>query len=149
MKDLARTWNAVGRLPNELSSPVRSQVGYLPPGHAGKSKARYSLAVTTASAGRVRISAGSGTTWRENNDRLPESIIDAKVKRGIGSAVRSHVQPQDRASWTAGLQAEMDAAIATNHLSSVPVQLRSLTISAFGGHGPLPGRDIFPLGAPR
>jgi hypothetical protein len=60
-------------------------------------------------------------------------IIDAQVKRGIGSAVRSHdVQPQDRASWTADLQAEMDAAIATNHLSSVRVQLRSLT-SAHSG----------------
>src|SRR4051812_316487 len=57
----------------ELSAPVRGPgVGYLPPGHAGRPKARYSLAVTTASAGQVRISAGSGTTWRENNDRLPE-----------------------------------------------------------------------------
>jgi len=32
------------------------------PGHAGRSKARYSLAVTTASAGRVRISAGTAAT---------------------------------------------------------------------------------------
>jgi hypothetical protein len=59
--------------------------------------------------------------------------IDAGVKRGIGSAVRRHVvQPQDGASWTADLQAEFDAAIATNHLSSVPVQLRSLTRAHFG-----------------
>ena len=77
-------------------------------------------------------------------------IIDAEVKRGIWSAVRTHdVQPQDRASWTVDLQTEMDAAIATNHLSSVPVQLRSLTTAHFGDHGPLPGRNIFPLGAPR
>jgi hypothetical protein len=46
-------------------------VGYLPSKHAGRSKARYSLAVTTASAGRVRISAGSGTTWRETMIDLP------------------------------------------------------------------------------
>jgi len=60
-------------------------------------------------------------------------LIDAEVKRGIGSAVRDHdAQPQDRASWTADLQAEMDAAIATHHLSSVPVQLRSLTTTRSG-----------------
>ena len=55
-------------------------------------------------------------------------LIDAEVKRGIGSAVRDHdAQPQDQASWTADLQAEIHAAIATRHLSSAPVQLRSLT----------------------
>ena len=77
-------------------------------------------------------------------------LIGPEVKRGIGSAVHNHdAKLQDRASWTADHQAEMDAAIATNHLSSVPVQLRSLTAARFGGRAPHPGRDSFPLGGPR
>lgn len=57
-----------------------------------------------------------------------QGLIDTEVKRGIELAVCNHdAGLQDRASWTADLQAEMDAAIATHHLSSVPVQLRSLT----------------------
>jgi hypothetical protein len=77
-------------------------------------------------------------------------LIDADVRRGNTSAVRNrHAGPKDRASWAAILSAEMDAAIATHHRSTVPVQLLSLNNSVVGGHAPLPGRDSLPLGGAR
>jgi hypothetical protein len=39
---------------------------WFPTRHAGRTKARYLLAVTTVSPGQVRISAGSATAQRQN-----------------------------------------------------------------------------------
>ena len=60
-------------------------------------------------------------------------LIDAEVECGCGSAVRNRgAGPRDRASWTAVLQAEMDAAIATHRSVRCPGSAAVANNSAFG-----------------